>query len=74
MARPEIIPNNGGFDFTVGKISGTLQVIDDTVVVNAQVNAPANAADQAPFPIVLAEDIVLTGVQAEHIIDYLGTI
>jgi hypothetical protein len=73
MAKPAFNPITG--NFTVGAISGTLAVVADTVVVSdVQVNPPANAAAQGPFPIALADEIVITGVQAEHIIDFLGTI
>jgi hypothetical protein len=75
MARP-IITTEGGdfFTFTVGKISGNLQIDGGTVTVNAQVNPPANPAAQGHFPKVLAEEIIITGVQAEHLIDFLHSV
>jgi hypothetical protein len=72
MARPAITPHGGDFfTFTVGRISGDLQVDGGTVEVNAHVDPPANPAAQGPFPIVLAEEIIITGVRAEHLIDFL---
>jgi hypothetical protein len=75
MARP-VISTEGGdfFTFTVGKISGNLQVDGSTVVVNAQVNPPANPAAQGHFPIVLAEEMIITGARADHLIDFLHSI
>ena len=74
MARPVITTGGGDFfTFTVGKISGNLQIDGGSVEVNAQVNAP-NSHAHGPFPIVLAQGIIITGVQAEHLIDFLHSV